>query len=154
MITDKYIKELDNLDDWAQQEARIVANNLLAVQNRIALVYYNIRSGRLVRGLTPEAIQIGSLSESLHLSISYPLHIRFNDMKKKNPRRVTIGGKVLTVRHKRGGRNKQNYAPIYNKYLYGFLLKGLYKRLHNRLGSNISESIHDSLSNIFFDDGR
>ncbi|MBI9062623.1 MAG: hypothetical protein JEZ14_11615 [Marinilabiliaceae bacterium] len=57
------------------------------------------------------------------LAIDYPIHIRFLDMKEN--------GK---------GFEKENYYPIYNKPLYGFIFSYAYKQLRYGLLANIREN--------------
>lgn len=83
------------------------ADALVDTQHTIASVYYAQRTGQLVSSLSQRPTVSG-----LKIRIPYPLHIRFLDMKRT-----------------RTGRKKKGQEPIYNKYIYGFLYSGTYRRL-------------------------
>ena len=63
------------------------------------------------------------------MTIRYPLYIRFLDMKKGT-----------------GGKKKKNYEPIYNKYVYGYLYGGIYRRLKAALGGYVRRVITHNLN--------
>lgn len=75
---------------------------------------YYIRTGRL-----RDALWNLPSASGTKIEITYPLHIRFLDMKKG-----------------RKGKKKKRYAPIYNKYVYGYL-KADVRRTLNRMIPNI-----------------
>ena len=41
----------------------------------------------------------------------------------------------------KGGKKKKNYEPIYNKYVYGYLYGGIYRRLKAALGGYVRREI-------------
>ncbi len=112
MLTENYIHTLNGL--LMEQ-----GEQLLATQKMIATVYYANRTGYLVSTLG----QAPTVS-NLKMTLQYPMYIRFLDMKK---------GK--------GGKKKKNYEPIYNKYVYGYLYGGIYRRLKAALGGYVRREI-------------
>lgn len=98
-------------------------DRLLNRQKTIATVYYSEKSGKLRSSLSERTTPSG-----LSVEITYPLHIRFLDLKK---------GK--------GGKKKKGYEPIYNKYVYGYLYSGIYKALVNGLSGKITAIVTDSI---------
>ena len=119
MLTENYIHTLNAL-------LKEQGDQLLATQKMIATVYYVQRTGELLRSLDVEPTV-----NNLKLTIQYPLYIRFLDMKKGS-----------------GGKKKKLYEPIYNKYVYGYLYGGIYRRLKAALGNHVRRSIISNLSNI------
>ena len=117
MLTENYIHTLNGL-------LREQSDKLLATQKMIATVYYANRTSNLVESLG-EAPTVNNLK----LTIQYPMYIRFLDMKKG-----------------RGGKKKKNYEPIYNKYVYGYMYSGVYRRLKAALGSHIRRVITHNLN--------
>ncbi len=65
------------------------------------------RTGELLSALG----QTPTVSD-MRLSIRYPLHLHFPDLRRSH-----------------GGRRKKYYEPIYNKYVAGYLYGGVYRRL-------------------------
>lgn len=112
MLTENYIHTLNGL--LMEQ-----GEQLLATQKMIGSVYYVNRTGRLLDSLGQKPTV-----NNMQMTIRYPLHIRFLDMKKG-----------------RSGKKKKNYEPIYNKYVYGYLYGGIYRRLKAALGDNVRRSI-------------
>lgn len=90
------------------------AAKLLTHQGEIASATYKERTGRLTESLNHLPYPSGGKIE-----VKYPKHIRFLDMKKG-----------------RNGKRKKRYAPIYNKYVYGYLKAEVYRKL-NRLVPNV-----------------
>lgn len=95
------------------------AEDLLSHQMRIASYSHRPVSGRLAYSLS-QTPNIGDMS----VSLTYPLHIRFLDMKKSKQ-----------------GKKKKNYVPIYNKYVYGYLQSGVRNWLNARLPEIMVKSI-------------
>ena len=46
-----------------------------------------------------------------------------------------------------GGKKKKLYEPIYNKYVYGYLYGGIYRRLKAALGNHVRRSIISNINN-------
>lgn len=98
------------------------ANNLLEHQTVVAAMSYNSRSGELLRSVQ-QSPSLNGASDA-ELTLEYPLHIRFLDMKKG-----------------RGGRKKKVYEPIYNRYIWGYLFTGTYMALLRGLTGRISMTV-------------
>lgn len=86
------------------------ADMMLRKQAAINQSVYNERTGTLTRALnsTPQVGVDGEISVSVEL----PKHIRFLDMKRGS-----------------NGKKKSVYAPIYNKYVYGYIKSALWKKM-------------------------
>ena len=84
------------------------AKLLLGHQAAINASTYEKKTGRLTSALasTPSGSEF-------NVTVKYPLHIRFLDMKKG-----------------RKGKKKKRYAPIYNKYVYGYMRSDIRKKLN------------------------
>lgn len=98
------------------------ANNLLEHQEVVAAMSYNSRSGELLRATQQSPAVMSSSGASL--TLSYPLHIRFLDMKRG-----------------RSGRRKKVYEPIYSRFIWGFLFTGTYMALLRGLTGRISMTV-------------
>ena len=118
MLTENYIHTLNGL--LMEQ-----GEQLLATQKMIGSVYYVNRTGRLL-----DALGQKPTVTNLKMTIRYPLHIRFLDMKKG-----------------RGGKKKKYHEPIYNKYVYGYLYGGIYRRLKAALGGEVRRYVVSKISN-------
>lgn len=120
MFTDTLIQQADT---FMTQQAR----GLLAEQQRIASQTYRQRTGTLMESLS----KAPAASTGMEVTLEYPLHIRFLDMKKG-----------------RSGKKKQTYAPIYNKYVYGFLKSGVWKWLNAHIPEIMVKAIEDTIKSV------
>ena len=118
MLTENYIHILNGLLMEQGQQ-------LLATQKMIGTVYYINRTGTLLDSLGQKPTVT-----NLKMTIRYPLYIRFLDMKKGT-----------------GGKKKKYYEPIYNKYVYGYLYGGIYRRLKAALGDNVRRYVVSQFNN-------
>lgn len=82
--------------------------------------YYR-RTGRL-----KDALWNMPSAQGTKITIEYPLHIRFLDMKKS-----------------RKGKRKKRYGPIYNKFVYGYMNAGVRRQL-NRMVPGIMINAFES----------
>ena len=98
------------------------AEVLLESQAAIASANYSRRSGQL-----SDALQGTPSVQSMSVTVSYPLHIRFLDMKKG-----------------RRGKKKKRYAPIYNKYVYGYLVADVRRTLNRMIPDVMINAFHDT----------
>lgn len=111
MVSEEFNQEVNS---FLGRQARL----LLEKQSAVAHAVYRERTGTLSRALNSSAGQTGSLvggsmaDGRFQVSVPYPKHIRFLDMKRGS-----------------GGRKKGRYAPIYNRYVYGYLKSALYKKM-------------------------
>lgn len=83
--------------------------------------YYR-RTGRL-----RDALWNLPTAQGTKITINYPLHIRFLDMKKS-----------------RKGKKRRRYAPIYNKYVYGYLKADVHRKLNRLVPSIMINAIEDT----------
>ncbi len=103
------------------------AKDLLLHQSEVFELAYKSRSGELKRALTQQTPTMSGNK----LNLKYPLHIRFLDLART-----------------RYGKRKKNYAPIYNKYTYGYLFSGIYARMRQK----VSGAVKQVLDSIFSED--
>ena len=107
------------------------ADNLLSIQKNVLNSVYQQRSGLLNDLLSSKPYSVHVTDSSASMTINYIAQIRFMDMK-RNPR----SGKV-----------KKPYAPIYNKYVWGFLMGYTY----NLLREGMAGMIRRDLSSVTLD---
>lgn len=111
------------------------ASDLLAKQLSVSKAVYTERTGMLNAALASDTTAVVDPS-GMTVTLSYPLHIRFLDM-----RRSSRGGSVSVknalrnhkkvARQVRKGNVKTHYAPIYNRYVYGYLKAAVRRRLRS-----------------------
>ena len=116
MITDQFKHEVGTF--LQDQAAR-----LLTHQGEIASATYRERSGKLTESLNHLPYPNGT-----RIELSYPIHIRFLDMKKG-----------------RNGKGKKRYAPIYNKYVYGYLKSDVARKLNRLVPDIMINAIKDPI---------
>lgn len=110
-------------------------DRLLARQKSVFDATYQSRSGSLARSLSAKpAISVSDRSFSIE--VEYPIHIRFLDMKKRWAKT-----KQKMVR-------KKKYAPIYNKYVYGYLKSGIQNRLNEFISRVMIRAIDDTFKSV------
>lgn len=115
MITDEFKYEVGTfLQDQAAK--------LLTKQGEVASSTYQQRSGELIKSLN----RLPYPSDG-RIEIKYPIHIRFLDMKK---------GRL--------GKKKKRYAPIYNKYVYGYLKSAVLRKLNRLVPEIMINAINDN----------
>ena len=110
-------------------------DRLLARQKSVFDATYQPRSGSLARALSDKpAVRV--TDSSFSIEVEYPLHIRFLDMKKRWSKK-----KERMVR-------KKKYAPIYNKYVYGYLKSGIQNRLNEFISRVMIRAIEDNFKSV------
>ena len=119
MISDEFKHEVGS---YMQSQS----DRLLAHQAGIASASYNTRSGSLARALASRAEV-----KDATVSIPYPVHIRFLDLKKT-----------------RTGRRKRNYTPIYNRYVYGYMKSGIWRMLMASLPKQMIRTIEETIKTV------
>ena len=86
----------------------------------------NERTGRLSRALNDSSTaSVGG--DGVSVELRYPIHIRFLDLKRGAD-----------------GRKKKRYAPIYNKYVYGYIKSGVWRWLNAHLPGVIARTFEDT----------
>ena len=112
-------------DEFKHEVGRYLENQTekLFIRQREAAAeapYYR-RTGRL-----RDALWNMPTAQGTKITIEYPLHIRFLDMKKS-----------------RKGKRKKRYGPIYNKFVYGYMNAGVRRQL-NRMVPGIMINAFES----------
>lgn len=109
------------------------SHDLLAKQLSVSKAVYTERTGMLNAALASDTTAVVD-QNGMSVTLSYPLHIRFLDMKRSS-RGGSLSVKAAIRNHKkvsrqvRKGNVKTNYAPIYNRYVYGYLKAAVRRRL-------------------------
>lgn len=128
MFTDQFKHEINS---FLQGQG----DRLLARQKSVFDATYQPRSGSLARALSDKpAVRV--TDSSFSIEVEYPLHIRFLDMKKRWSKK-----KERMVR-------KKKYAPIYNKYVYGYLKSGIQNRLNEFISRVMIRAIEDNFKSV------
>ncbi len=112
--------------------------DLLHKQLSISQAILQERTGRLNQFLSGGGAKVDE--QAMSVTIPYPIYIRFLDMKRSSIRNETsdipvIRGGRKVLQKARRGKKKTNYAPIYNKYVYGYLKSATYRRLRSAIPS-------------------
>lgn len=107
-----------HINEYMQNQA----DKLLARQEGIARASYKVRSGKLLSNLAARPV-VGDLE----ITLPYPMHIRFLDLKKDKQ-----------------GKQKKNYVPIYNRYVYGYMKSGIWKMLMGAIPQNMVNVMKDT----------
>ena len=102
------------------------AEDLLKKQASVFSATYNERTGRLSRALNDSAT-VNAGGDGLSVELRYPIHIRFLDLKRGA-----------------NGKKKKRYAPIYNKYVYGYIKSGVWRWLNAHLPGVIARTFEDT----------
>lgn len=84
------------------------------------------RTGALSAHMKSNPYSVTSGSEGTTLTITYPLYMRFLDLRL------------------RGDKPKKRYTPIYNKYVWGFLMGYIYSRTRGGLARFIAEKLKET----------
>lgn len=126
MIADEFKRDIGA---YLQTQSR----DLLAKQLSVSKAVYTERTGSLNRALSSSGTVIMD-PDGLRVELAYPMHIRFLDLKRSARKSRTTVRTAIRDHRKvkqqvRVGTLKQHYAPIYNKYVYGYLKSSVYKRL-------------------------
>lgn len=124
-----------NLGEFYRQQS----SDLLKKQLGISKAVLNERTGRLNTFLSGGFAKVDE--SAMEVTVPYPIYIRFLDMK-HGTRRSSQSGAVSgrgrkALKKARQGKLRENYVPIYNKYVYGYLKSALRRRLRSAIPSFI-----------------
>ena len=128
MISAKYNKALINRE-FIRGLTDETFSDIYSVQATIAQNHKG--SGELYQFLSRQPYTIVSSVSGIRGELSYPLKIRYMDMK-TDPKT---------------GKPKKNYTPIYNKIVWGFVYGYLYKQLMYGISQQLNEAIINRLHN-------
>ena len=130
MLTEQYTKTPINTKICADilNEA---GQKMFKAQYREATTYLVTRTGWLRQGLSSGTPQATVSGDKISAVFNYPKHIRFLDFKRG-----------------RSKRKKKNYVPIYNKYVFGYMMGYAYDRLSAGLSAYIRSAMYWELSSI------
>lgn len=129
MFTDQFTHELNSY-------LKHQGDSLLEKQKSVFEATYTSRSGSLARALSSKSTATGNLFGGASVEVAYPIHIRFLDMKKRWSER-----KQRMVR-------KKKYAPIYNKYVYGYLKSAVWKKLNELIPRMMIRTIEANIKSV------
>ena len=116
------------------------ATDLLAKQLSVSKAVYTERTGLLNQTLGSKSFTVNL--DSLSVTVNYPKYIRFLDMKRSSAQTREVTKTVVRNRRKvqvktKVGGPKKVYAPIYNRYVYGYLKSAVYRRLRSAVSANL-----------------
>jgi len=129
-MTERYTKSLFNTQ-LAAEILNEAGDRMFKAQYREAVTYLITRSGRLERSLSMSTPQATVGGEKVSAVFSYPKHIRFLDLKRGSSKR-----------------KKKNYRPIYNKYVYGYMMGFAYRRLAAGFAAYVRSTMYHELSSL------
>lgn len=95
---------------------REAGDRLTTMQGYVLKRTYQSRTGDLAANLASKPYHVYSGADGVSMQVDYLPHIRLLDLKKT-----------------RYGKLKKRYEPIYNKYVWGFLMGFVYGRLRSGL---------------------
>ena len=130
MMTEQYTKTLFNTR-LAAEILNEAGSRMFKAQYREAVTYLVTRSGRIERSVSSPPPHPSVSSNSVSAVFSYPKHIRFLDLKRGSSKR-----------------KKKNYRPIYNKYVYGYMMGYAYRRLASGFAAYVRSTIYHELSSL------
>lgn len=129
MFTDQFKHELNSY-------MKSQGEKLLSHQSAIARSSYNEKTGNLTRSLSSQPVVQNGLYGESEIEVSYPIYIRFLDMKKAKSRKK---GKYV---------KKKKYVPIYNRYVYGYLKSDIWKHLMKVVPKQMIHTIESTIRSI------
>lgn len=129
MFTDQFNHEINS---YMKRQG----DRLLETQKSVFDATYMSRSGSLARALSSKSIATGNLFGGASVEVAYPIHIRFLDMKKRWSKK-----KERMVR-------KKKYAPLYNKYVYGYLKSDIWRKLNELIPRVMIRAIEDNIKTV------
>lgn len=103
---------------------REAADALTTIQGYVLEDNYLSQSGRLAANLASKPYVILTSTSGAMLKVNYLSYMRFLDLKET-----------------RKGKKKKRYAPIYNKYVFGFMMGFTYNRLRAGLTNIIYKEL-------------
>lgn len=125
MFTDQFRHELGSY-------MKSQGDKLLAHQRSVVSTTYNTKTGNLARSLS-ESPAVTESTGSVGVEVSYPVYMRFLDMKKTWSKKQQ---KLV---------KKRRYAPIYNKYVYGYLKSDIFKKLNELIPKTMIRAIENNI---------
>lgn len=115
------------------------SSDLLQKQLSISQAVLTERTGRLNQFLSGGFATVNE--QAMEVTVPYPIYIRFLDMKRAAVKGAGTTGHSAkssgrkSLKKAAKGKLKQNYAPIYNKYVYGYLKSAIHRRLRSAIPS-------------------
>ena len=143
MFKDNFTHEVG---DFLRQQATDMMNKQLSVSKAV----YNERTGTLNRMLSSKVFNVQGMS----IDVSFPLHIRFLDMKRASIKKQLTTKTVIRNHSKVSkkvlqGKKKTTYAPIYNKYVYGYLKSAVWKKLKRVIPAYMIQEFRETIDRDF-----
>lgn len=107
------------------------AERLTEIQLSVLKRTYVSHTGDLAANLASKPITVSADNNNVSLVIRYLFYLRFLDLKYSSK-----------------GKKKKRYAPIYNKYVYGFLMGYIYNNLRQGLTAVVVRELPTTVINI------
>jgi hypothetical protein len=134
MVSLQYIRTLPNGDSISTM-MRDAGLLLFGKQMMVLDNAFKTKTGDTERWLGDRShINVTATSDGAQLVIDYPSYFHFLDLK-----------------YSRYGKKKQTYAPIYNKYVFGFLMGYLYNNIRREMMGEVYNSWQKGLTDLTID---
>lgn len=134
MVTLQSIRPYPNADSMSQM-MRDAGTLLLRKQLMVLDEAFVSRSGNTARWLGDTGhINVSASDDGAELNIEYPFYIHFLDLK-----------------YSRYAKRKLTYAPIYNRYVFGFLMGYLYNNIRRQMLGEVYQTWQKEFQNITVD---
>lgn len=130
MITTDNIRTID-VPQMTADVLRKGGERLTQIQLRILNSTYVRHTGDLEGNLASKPVSISTANDSVSLEIRYMFYLRLLDLKYSSKRK-----------------KKKRYAPIYNKYVYGFLMGYIYNNLRQGLSAVVVNEMPSTVINV------
>lgn len=131
MVTTQNIRSTPGMGKMIGEVFADGGKQLTQIQNRVLTRTYLRRTGQLSALLESNPVIVENTADSATMRIRYMGQIRFLDLKK-----TALGKK------------KKRYRPIYNKYVFGFLMGYTYNQLRQGVSRVANESIPSVYINV------
>lgn len=137
------------------------AKAMLSAQLGVSKSVYSERTGTLNRALSSNSYNLDLFGMSIDVNV--PLHIRFLDMKRASIKTTMENETHIQNRSSRyHGRNREKvikavakgkkksvYAPIYNRYVYGYLKSAIWKKLKRAVPAHLIQEWRNTVGEGF-----
>lgn len=131
MVTTANIRSTPGMGPMIASVFREAGKQLTQKQDRVLNNVYVRHTGELSALLSSNPTTVQNTSDSATMRIRYMAQIRFLDLKK-------------TAK----GKKKKRYRPIYNKYVFGFLMGYTYNHLRQGLTRVANQSLPHVIINV------
>jgi hypothetical protein len=130
MITTDNIRTI-NVPEMTADVLSSGAEKLTQIQLDVLNRTYVKDTGDLAGNLSSKPFSVRTINNDVSLEIRYMFYLRFLDLKYSSK-----------------GKKKKRYAPIYNKYVYGFMMGYIYNNLRMGLSAVVVRELPVTVLNV------